>query len=163
MTNKPNIIKADKSLQQKVGTGSLNTDDVKNMQSAIDNNDFDFAPIGLKFLDQLLDVIQKTKTSKDTDLNEFKDGLIGPVMQLKANAAIFKFSLIGDLANIMLSFLETINQLDKDAVAIVEAHHSTLNAIITKNIRGDGGQVGRMMVKELKEACTRYYAKRKGA
>ena len=149
------------SLQLKVGKGPLNQDDVKKMQTAIDNNEFDFTPMGLKFLEDLQDAIDVIKKSKNTDLNEFRDGLIAPVMQLKANAAIFKYSLIGDLANVMLSFLETITNLDKDAVSIVQAHHTTLNAIITQKIKGDGGDVGALMITELKQACARYYAKRK--
>ena len=79
----------------------------------------------------------------------------------KANAAIFHYTLIGSMANVMLSFLEAIKEFDKDAIEMVAAHHTTLKAIVLKKMSGDGGAVGEQMVQELKDACARYYAKKK--
>jgi hypothetical protein len=79
---------------------------------------------------------------------------------LKANATTFKYTLIGNLANIMLSFLETIVVMDKDAIEIVGAHHNTLHMIIVRKLRGDGGEAGRQITLELQQACDRYYNKR---
>jgi hypothetical protein len=83
-------------------------------------------------------------------------------MELKANAATFRYSLIGNLANIMLSFLESLTVMDKDAIEIVKAHHSTLHMIIVRKMTGDGGEGGKQLQKELQQACDRYYHKRFG-
>jgi hypothetical protein len=82
-------------------------------------------------------------------------------MELKANATIFHYSLIGNLASIMLSFLESITKLDEDAISIVQAHHSTLQAIVQNKMKGDGGKNGKTFEKELKQVCARYYSKKK--
>ena len=82
-------------------------------------------------------------------------------MELKANAKIFHYDLVGNLANIMLNFLESITSLDKDALAIVRGHHETLRGIINNNLRGDGGQKGQIMITELENACARYYKKQR--
>lgn len=85
----------------------------------------------MRFLD-LLEAAVKQAGDRSIDMKTRKQALTSPVMELKANAAIFHYSLIGNLANIMLSFLESIEELDKDAVSIVGAHHTTLHAIVMK-------------------------------
>lgn len=158
---KPRVYKANYMLQQKVGAGPLDQAVVERMQQTIDTNDFDFTAIGMQFLKELQAALAIARDPA-VDMATKKQKLTEPVMQLKANGAIFHYSLIGSLANVMLSFLEAIKDLDKDALDIVQAHHTTLQAIIVKKMRGDGGEVGATMIKELKEACGRYYRKKKG-
>lgn len=157
---KANVYKANRMLQQKVGSGPLDERAVQRSQKAIDENDVDFTPLGMRFLD-LLEAAVKQAGDEFIDMKTRKQALTSPVMELKANAAIFHYSLIGNLANIMLSFLESIEELDKDAVSIVGAHHTTLHAIVMKKMKGDGGKYGDILTGELKDACARYYAKKK--
>ena len=157
---RPKIHKANYMLQQKVGSGPLDPAAIERMQNAIDTNEVDFTPLGMEYLNQLSEALEHAKDDS-VDLGERKERLTGPVMQLKANATIFHYNLIGSLANVMLSFLEAIKELDKDAIDIVKAHHTTLHAIILKKMQGDGGEIGATMVKELKDACARYYKKKK--
>ncbi|NCQ88542.1 MAG: hypothetical protein GW749_06110 [Alphaproteobacteria bacterium] len=159
---KAKTYKASLMLQNKVGKGPLDQKIVEKAQNAIDNNEVDFTPLGLQFLEKLSENLNKVeKELGSTNLEEQKQLITRPVMELKANATIFHYSLIGNLANIMLSFLESINEIDKDALSIVRAHHTTLNAIILKKMKGDGGQNGEIFMSELKQACARYYSKKK--
>ena len=140
----------------------MNPELIKRGQQTIDENKIDFTPLGTELLEKLDKVLQVIEKGKATDsLENQKQSLTRPVMELKANAAFFNYALIGNLANIMLSFLETINKLDKDAISIVRAHHGTLNSIIQKKMVGDGGEHGKIFAKELQDACNRYYNKRK--
>ena len=157
--DKPKVIKANKSLQEKVGTGKIDDTVIEKCQTVMDNNDVDFTPLAMEYLDKLATAIKTAKTS-DIETKEAVNNLTAPVMQLKANAATFKYSLIGNLANVMLSFLEGVQELDKDAISIVEAHHKTLTAIVIKKMTGTGGAFGAQMEDELKNACKRYFAKR---
>ena len=157
-TPKANIIKANYRLQQKVSAGPLDERTVKASQSVIDNNQVEFESIGLSILHRLkIALDEATGTAEPAQL---KDILIPPVMELKANAAIFHYKLIGDLANIMLAFLESIETVDKDAYEIVAAHHSTLQIILTRKLTGDGGEAGRKLTNELQAACNRYRQKK---
>lgn len=149
-------------LKQKIGSGPLDPKIVEQAQKAIDENKVDFTPLGMEFLDQLqknLDEVSKTLDAKST--KKQKQLLTEPVMELKANATIFHYSLIGNLASIMLSFLESIDKLDEDAISIVQAHHTTLHAIVQNKMKGDGGENGKVFMKELKQVCARYYSKKK--
>lgn len=157
-SDKPKVISANKSLQAKIGTGPLNEAIVERCQQVMDDNSVDFAPLAKEYLDLLSDAIKKAK-EPGIEMVEAVNNMTTPVMQLKANAATFKFNLIGNLANVMLSFLEAVKVLDADAITIVEAHHKTLSAIVKKDMKGDGGEFGKLMEEELKKACKRYYAK----
>lgn len=165
MTNakkKIKTYKANVELQQRIGSGPLDPKLIERAQKAIEENNIDFAPLGLQFLEELHSALDRIEKKIDPQMiDEQKRMLTEPVMELKANATIFHYSLVGNLANIMLSFLESITEIDKDALSIVRGHHDSLKAIITGKMKGDGGKNGQVMMSELKDACARYYKKRK--
>ncbi len=165
MTNakkKLKTYKASLALQQKIGMGPLDPQLIERAQKAIEENNIDFSPLGLQFLTELHEALDHVDQNLDPEkIDDQKRVLTEPVMELKANAAIFHYALVGNLANIMLSFLESITAIDKDALAIVRGHHDSLKAIISGKMKGDGGQNGQIMMTELKDACARYYKKKK--
>ncbi len=158
-TKKANVIKANYQLQHKVGAGPLDERSVQASQTVIDTNDVDFEPLALSILKKLEIGLEKAG-DPSVSMQKIKEILTAPVMELKANASVFRYSLVGNLANIMLSFLEAISNLDKDAVEIVKAHHNTLHMIVVRKMAGDGGPAGKLLMSELQQACDRYYQKK---
>ncbi len=156
---KAKIIKAKRELQQKVGAGPLDPGKVAASQSVIENNQVDFAPHALEMLERLNGALARAKDGTEPQA-DLKQALTRPVMELKAHAAIFHYTLVGNLAGIMLHFLESIQSLDEDAIHIVRAHHDTLRLIIIKKMSGNGGAVGKQLEGELQNACNRYYTKK---
>ena len=153
------VIKANKMLQAKVGSGPLDEAVIRRCQSVMDANNVDFAPLANEYLEKLEGAIADARLG-DQDRGENVAAMTIPVMQLKANAGTFGYDLIGRLANVMLSFLEGVKQVDDDVLSVVDAHHKTLNAIVSNKIRGDGGDYGRQLEQELQGACKRYFSKR---
>ena len=153
--NQAKVIKANYKLQLKVGAGPLDEKKVLESQKIIETNQVDFAPLAIGILEKLDKALQTAQNSS-VRMHDVKAILTAPVMELKANASIFKYGLIGNLANIMLNFLETITTMDKDAVEIVKAHHNTLHMIVVRKMSGDGGEGGKMLINELQQACDRY-------
>lgn len=156
---KANVIKASLRLQQKVGSGPIDEKKVEASQKVIETNEVDFAPLGLAILEKLEAGLTKAG-DPSISMQQMKALLTAPVMELKANAGIFHYSLIGNLANIMLNFLETIQVMDADAIEIVKAHHKSLHMIVVRKMKGDGGAGGSMLTAELQQACDRYYQKK---
>lgn len=156
---KAKIIKANKILQAKVGMGPLDERAVRRSQTIIDENDVEFGPLAAQYLDQLLNAIDGIRTGRLV-AHESLQTLTECVMQLKANAGIFHYRLIGNLANVMLGFLEHVKNLDSDALAIITAHHKTLSVIVAKRMKGDGGLYGQQLEEELKNACARYFSRK---
>lgn len=159
-SDKTRIIKANYMLQAKVGKGPLDERVVKKMEEVMQQNTIDFYPLAMEYLDDLKNAIEKTRNG-EYDHKQAAEEFTTPVMEIKSNAATFKYDLVGRLANVMMTFLESFDEIDEDVIDIVEAHHKTLTAIISKRMSGDGGQSGKILEDELKAACARYKAKKK--
>ncbi len=151
-------IKFNRLLQAKVGTGQVNEELIKKSQKLIEENTTDFAPMAKEYLNPLKDAIDAARKG-DKENSVILQEITDPVMQLKANAAMFDYALVGNLANIMMNFLETIESIDEDVLEIVDAHYKTLVLIIGNEMKGDGGEYGQELTGELKDACKRYFAR----
>lgn len=154
------IIKASNKLQAKIGTGEVAAARIEATQHSLENNKIDFEPMAVNFLSQLETAVKQTQTLKDAPQKQLLHGMVKPVMELKANAEMFGYPLVTELANIMLNFLESIEKLDNDVIAIVDAHRKTLMLIIKGKMSGAVGDKGDILVQELRGACARYYAKK---
>lgn len=157
-STKARIIKANHLLQNKVGMGTVDAEKIEKSQELIDNNRVDFKPMAQAYLTELEAAITTTKQGDISDAEAIQK-LIEPVMQLKANGLMFDYGLVSALARIMLDFLEAIDTLDKDVIDIIEAHYTTIKAIINNSMSGDGGEFGREVTNEIREACKRYFSK----
>ncbi len=157
---KAKVIKANYHLQLKAGKGGINEKKIEESQKVIDTNDVDFAPVAMNILRQLETALEKLEKNK-VEEGKKKISITVPVMELKAHAATFHYPLVGNLSNTMLSFLENIRELDNEALQIVRAHHKTLHLIVTKGMKGNGGDIGRQLEDELKLVCDRYFSKKK--
>ncbi|MBK6895785.1 MAG: hypothetical protein IPH06_04260 [Alphaproteobacteria bacterium] len=153
--NNVRIIRATNLLRSKIGTGKISPEVIQECQKVIEENDIDFSPLAREFLDSLAQTIRRTR-SREISEQQAVERMAGCVMQLKANAAVFHYRLVGNLAQVMLGFLESLTHIDDNALEIVDAHHKTLNAIIAKQMKGDGGQHGQELQQELIRACERY-------
>ncbi len=145
-------------LRQKAGYGGVNPDVVERAEEFIRDNDVDFTEMA-KIMLEKLDRAVEGVTQDDHRSQEGINRMIGPIMELKANGAMFKFSLISDVADIALDFLENINYLNNDGFEIVDIHRRTLKVIIKNQLKGTGGRQGDILIKELHEACSRYHKK----
>jgi hypothetical protein len=156
------IIKANYALQQRIGSGPLSPKLIEKCEKAMERKMIDFVPLGMILLKKLKKIIEKYRATPPTaKKNQFMLGELRViVMEIKANSGAFKYNLVSDLANIMLSLLESINALDDDVIEIIEAHHQTLKAITDERESGDCGEKGRLLQQELINACQRYYKSR---
>lgn len=154
-TEEVTVIKANTRLRQLVGTGAISSKSVSKVQKAMNDTKIDFLPEARAHLVTLREVILDASEgfhNKEKMLEE----MIKPVMQLKAQASMFNYPLVSKLANIMMHFLEDIDELDKDVIQIVAAHQKTLSAVISKQMTGEGGNMGKMLISELEMAIDRY-------
>ena len=107
------------------------------------------------FLEELERATNVAKEMKTTN-KKIMDDIIYPIMQLKANARIFKYDLIGDLSHIILDFLESTHHLDPLTLQIIGAQHKTISHLVSNNMKGDCGKIGEALKTELQDACERY-------
>ena len=156
-----NIIKANRMLQAKVGSGSIDEKRIEQSQALIDSDKTDFAPMASEYLGRLETALANIP-EEPANVKIAIQPIIVEIMQLKANAAMFSYGLVGTLANIVLNFLENLHTWDKDALAIIDAHIKTLRIIVRNGMKGDGGDYGHQLTNELRDACQRYFTKKSG-
>ena len=157
-----NIIKANRLLQAKVGSGNIDDERISKSQAIIESDTTDFAPLAREFLDQLEKALALVPKEPE-DVKKSIQPVIVEIMQIKANAAMFNYNLVGTLANIVLNFLENLDSWDQNTHDIVEAHLKTLRLIINHGMKGNGGEYGIQLTNELRDACNRYFARKSGA
>ncbi len=152
--NPPNI------LRQKCGVGGMAEELIQKAEAFIKDNKFDFKPTAADILKRFNKTLADAKTAKVKD-KKLIDKIGEPIMELKANGEMFRFSLLTEVAEILLSFLENISVLDDDSFHVIDAHKNTLGVIIKNDLRGGGGAEGHALSRELYAACKRYYTKHK--
>lgn len=145
-------------LKQKVGSGGIDPRLIQKAQKFIDGAKTDFKPFAQEFLNQIANAIKDHREGK-TDQKQGLEAIVVPVMELKANGAMFNYYLITDISRGLLYFLECLEKLDEDSFAIVEVHTTALQTILKNEVRGNTGKEGIMLLEELQNACKRYYSK----
>lgn len=148
----PNVFK------QKVGDGGIPPERLRKAQDFIESTQVDFKP----FAEDYLKTVEKALHDYESNLltsREAIDRMTAPIMQLKANGGMFRYKLISEIADILLYFLEKIDRLNADSLAVIRIHLSTLNSITNNSLTGAGGREGRALTDELEHACDRYIKK----
>ena len=146
----PNILK------QKMGSGGIDPAALVKAQETIDKNTIDFRPIAKELVEQLTAAVKKAQEGS-ADSEVLLEGMIYPAMQMKAQGAMFHFPLVTDISDILVNFLETVNDVDKDVLEIVIAHKMAISAVISADMRGTGDAKGKVLRDSLLDACMRYY------
>ncbi len=145
-------------LREKVGSGGIESLRLKRAEEYIDESPVDFAPIAQEMMKRLDDIVADAKSGKIHG-SDAVDKLTQPIMEIKANGGMFKYMLASEIADIVLNFLENIDELNNEVYDIIAAHQNTLTVIVTNKLRGSGGREGKALAQELYGACKRYYRK----
>ncbi len=146
------------ALRLKAGYGGVDPAVMERAESLIQTNDVDFTGIAKDLLVRMDKAVETVKR-EDQRSKEGINRIVAPIMELKANGAMFKFPLLSDVAGIALDFLEDIDYLNDDAFEIVNIHRQTLRIIVAQELRGTGGKQGDILVNELVDVCRRYHKK----
>lgn len=137
---------------------------ISNAQTrSIDNNNIDFKPLANEDLEKIrvqINLIGDTQEKSDiTDVKEFITPLIEPIMQIKAHSGMFKYEALGQIADILLRFVERLEILDSKALEIIQVIYHALYVIIQKELSGDGGPEGQALFREIVELSNHYTQK----
>lgn len=148
----------DTKLKQKVGGDTLKKETVEKADTFIEKNDVDFEPMARDFLNDMRKSLDRAHRG-ELNQKQLVEEMTLPVMQLKGNAATFKYPLITALMNTLLNFLETLDSLNKDVLKISEVYYSTVRVVLAHKMKGDIDKRGELLIKELERTIQRYRKK----
>jgi hypothetical protein len=154
------LISPPNRLKEKVGSGGIDEAVLVKAQELLERNTINFEPIATMLIDLLSDAIADTK-SGDLKGEASIEALIYPAMQLKAQGSMFHYPLVSDISHILVNFLETVENMDRDVLDIVIAHKMSIKAVLASQLKGDGGKSGQELREALMDACARFYRNRK--
>lgn len=155
---KPKFFDPDIRLKKKVGNTPFKKEKVNKADTFIEKNEVDFKPMAKEQLKKMRAILDKARKKPDNQKQIVED-LTQPVMELKANAATFKYPLISQMMNILLNFLETLEELNDDALDVAEVNYKTVKVILSHDMKGTSDKRGDLFVKELDSAIQRYRKK----
>lgn len=151
------LIRVDRGLWAKAGSGNVQLSHVKFAEYFAE--DLNFKPYARELISELGSVIDKA--SKYDDLSDFCQDVRQVIVAIKSSGAMFGFTILSDMADIMLSFIERAKNYDQELVEIIERHHGTLYYLVETGLT-DESQIEEIKL-ELTQACDRYLNKYKQA
>lgn len=156
----PRFIVPPNALKEKVGDGGIPAERLTKAQNYIRENKVDFSPEGKKHLATLAELIAQSKGADNAKSQQaLCEKMVAEVMQLKAHGGMFHYGLISLISDVALQFLEKVQTLNPDVLAIVTAYTNTIDVIFENEMRGDGGEEGLSLAWELDQATQRYHKK----
>lgn len=157
---KPRFINPPNRLKAKVGIGGIDERLLDKAQNYIKTVEINFKPTAKQLLDEAINSFKDLAAAQTQNAkNKARDDLASSIMQIKANGGMFGYQLMGEIAASALHFIEHCANVNQDAMNVVDVHLKSMHLILANNLKGDGGQEGYALVKELEKACTRYYKK----
>jgi hypothetical protein len=154
------FVKPPNALKQKLGVGGLDPAVIEKAEKFIAEHTVDFGMLGAQLVQALGDGMS---TAKEGGLPQEPaiEVILYPAAQLKAQGTMFHFPLVTRIAEILVSFLESVEATNDDVFEIVEAHKSALTYVLSNNLRDETSAHGRALQNTLQEACRRYYRSRR--
>jgi hypothetical protein len=145
-------------LREKVGTGGLEVARLAKADNFIDDNKTDFVPLAREILTRIAKATAQVKAG-DLSGKEGVNKVAAAIMEMKAAGGMFNYRLASEIASLILSIVETMDEMSEDGFHLINVQQKTLEAIVKHRLAGDGGATGQALAKELFEACQRYRKK----
>ena len=156
--SKVTIVKPAFALRDKTGGGDVAVERIKSADKALKENNVEFIPMAKQYLQDLEKALDRMRSNPE-NTDDLRPELTKAFMELKANASLFGYSLITDLATIAFNLLEDAENIDQNLANILIAQHKSFTLVISQDIKGDGDQIGEAMRKEFLAVRERYLKK----
>lgn len=151
------IVRPPNILKTKVGIGGLPDITLKKADNLIKENSISFEPAAQSYLAELLRAIDRVSyASDDISRNELVHDIIKPVLQLRANGQMFGYRIITEMSENFLGFINNLQRINGESIEIMQAYHTSVSAVLQKQLKNDGGRKGKELAAALEEAYHTY-------
>lgn len=147
-------------LKRKAGSGGLSKDIIEKAQSVLAEKSQSFQPMAELYLSQLKQSIRNFEQDKIDD-ESLIDDISYYIVQLRAGAGMFDFTLVFNICGLLLSFVDDLENyhegvVDNKALEVIQAFHASIQAMASGNVSGDAGAQGKALLLALEKTCADY-------
>lgn len=151
-------IKPKNELILKTGMGGLDKARLDAVQSRVNSMslNIDF------FLDEKFASLKKIITQEafvSGDDKFLTHDYLSDLVAFNVHAKLTKRKSVTDISSSLLKFSERLNTMNPDAYNVIRAHVNTLDVIFKKSLDDSHKDIMATLIKELNDACDRYYTK----
>lgn len=149
--SKAQIIQAPHNLKKaKVGTGPVKLDPkvIERAEQAIKAMEKDYAVWVQEDLASLEEAFRRACAAPADQSAEMRT-MFRIALDMKGQGASFGYQLITQIGDTLAAFLENRSSLAGLDCEVVAAHIATMRAVFAREVRGDGGAIGRELVASL--------------
>ncbi|MDD9900426.1 MAG: hypothetical protein OXT65_05565, partial [Alphaproteobacteria bacterium] len=115
---KTRVFKPERTLKKKAGDGGFRKDDILKAQSEIDHCEIDFCPVAEKILSTLKEILEIVERG-EMDEKEAAEQILHPILQLRAQGAMFRYPTYAEISTEIVSFLEDVKKVDRTVLNLV--------------------------------------------
>ncbi len=151
------IMPSTRILQSRVGTGKIKQKLIDKGQKKIDilREHIDEEPFAIEHIEETKKLSENLKNNPDQE--DLTDKIALSVMNFKSNIGMFGKQDTTRLASIMLRWIESVENIDKDVHDVLDGYITTLGHIYLNDVLKDDQL--HIIIGEMEAACQRYFDK----
>ncbi|SDE12272.1 response regulator [Rhodospira trueperi] len=148
------------TLKDKLGRGSqavfdLPLEMLERAEAELDRVALDFHDWARDYLNRLGRMLAEAEANADARRRIYRD-INGLAHELRGQGGLFGYPLMTTLALSLFEATEPGCPEDDDSVAIIRAHIDTMRIVVRDKVKGDGGEVGRLLLEALRDAIAKH-------
>lgn len=147
------IVEVPNTIRKKVsGSGPLTKEMLSRAEKVIVKHGNGYVGRAQRQLEELFQTVQRAKSDTANRAAVF-DEVFHQSHDIRGMGSTFGYNLLTVIGGSLCNFIENVSDCDDAAMEVVSAHADALRAIISNNIKGDGGPVGLELVQSLAKAA----------
>ncbi|MBV6631695.1 MAG: hypothetical protein KI792_01535 [Alphaproteobacteria bacterium] len=151
------IIKPSNRLKNKVGGGGnakFSAKVIERTEKAVASRGEDYLAKVREDIQQLRELVKKAAGGEVTPA--LIQEIAMTAREVKGEAATFNFPLLSHFGDGLFKFTDGMSDLSTKRLAVVQAHVDAMSAVLSHNMRGEGGPVGQQLKKGLDIAIEKF-------
>ncbi|MCK5297218.1 MAG: response regulator [Alphaproteobacteria bacterium] len=125
-------------------------------EESLERQSLDFAELAQKHLFKLSELIQKIKETDEVKRFPLIKEINMIAHELRGQGGTFGYPLITIFGKSLYEVTKKLPEIDDSVIQLIKAHSDSMNAVIREKIAGDGGELGRVILKSLDIAIKKY-------
>lgn len=137
-------------------SGELPKDILEKAEQALERDALDFADWAISYIAKLNALVGECQSKPPALRRHYFDEINLIAHELRGQGGTFGYPLISIFAKMLYDYTQPGCREDDNSLEIVKSHNDSMRAVIRDRVSGDGGQIGKDLLKALKVAIDRF-------